>query len=508
MPLGAFAPESEPPHGNKAGLAGAVVAGLMSYGGSQVVSQILQMGLRLILARLLAPEDFGRAAMVLVVYTVAEFFTDAGVVQFLVQRPEFTRKALHTGFWIHAFLGACASVLALTLAPLVASFFGDSSLTPMLRTASLALLLGSLGAPPAALLLREMRFSALAWRQMIGVLVGSAVAIVLAVRQFGAWALVWERIAVTAATALTLFVAAKYLPRFAFDRGLARDIWAFGVPLRGSLLVNMVGRQFDRILIGKLLGAAELGIYNLAYQGILRPLQFLSRPVAQVLFPAMARLQESRERLGRALIRASGFAVALLWPPVVLGYIWAPKLVPLVLGGQWARAVVPLQFLALGSLPLLLSSILGAALTALAQSTLIFRLSLFGTLGSLAIVAVTAPAGIAGVAAGLALWFWVQGVVQVLASARVLALPFAHLFLPLAKGMVTVGVTLTGYRWLSAALPWPELTASGLFLLVWVTAFFGELRQAVRLVVPRSAGVPSPLPCAGGETSDLSEDVQ
>jgi O-antigen/teichoic acid export membrane protein len=326
-------------------LSGQVVRGL----GWKAVSQIATQGTRLIvgitLARLLTPHQFGVAAMALVVTAFVIPFADIGLGSALVQRATIDELDRSTVFWTSVSAGVLLSVLGAAASPLVADFYGNPSVAPLVAVLSLSFVITSFGATHRSLLARDMNFRSLELRYVVGTVVGGATAIALAVAGYGPWAFVGSQLALATVSTALLWTVLPWRPSLRFSRARLRDLGGFGVRALGGATFTNLSRNADNILIGRYLGAYALGLYAFAYNVMLASLTRLVAPVQQVIFPALSRLQGDRRRLASSWIRASRVVAAASVPVLLIVIITAPDLVPLVFGHRWVKAVPLVQIL-------------------------------------------------------------------------------------------------------------------------------------------------------------------
>jgi PST family polysaccharide transporter len=325
------------------------VSGLLWTGGSSVVKALLMIIVLGILARQLTPRDFGVVGAALVVVAFSEVFSRLGIGQTLVQRPELELRHTQTGFMAATAASIVMAGLLWVLSPLVADFFGIPGVEPVLRALTLLFPLRSMATVAESRMRRDLRFRWLANLDIItSGLVYGLVAIVGALVGMGVWALVVGHLAAASFKTSVLLVAHPPRLRPWPDRSSMKDLLQLGGGFTAGSIANYVAQQGDNVLVGRLLGAASLGVYGRAYQLMAMPANLLGGVLDIVLFPAMARVQDNRRALAAAYRRGVA-AIALLAGPAsatlaVLGF----EIVHVVLGSQWSGAVAPLQILALG----------------------------------------------------------------------------------------------------------------------------------------------------------------
>lgn len=351
-----------------------------------------------LLARLLVPEAFGLVALAGTVITVLTIFVEAGFSTAIVRAEVVTDEKLDTAFWIG--IGVALSfVLGLSLAAGgVAALYGTPDLAPVLRALAWILLFGSVSAVHTALLVRKLEFRAKALRRLVAVVAGGVAGVVLALLDYGVWALVGKQAVEGLVDCLVVWRTSPWRPRLRVSRAEARELFSFGKNMVGSSLVTFLNRSADDAIIGLFLGPVALGHYAVAYRANVAVTEVALRATSRTAMPVFSRLQGEPERLREAFYSALELA-ALVACPVFLGLsATAPELCLTLFGAEWAPSVRPMQLLGLAGLGAALNLYLAPILIAVGQPTALFRFNLGqGLLNVLAFV-VAARFGIVAVA--------------------------------------------------------------------------------------------------------------
>lgn len=383
------------------GLRSAVLRGLWWKVVSILVKQGSRVVVGIILARLLTPEEYGLAGLVLVFSSLIFIFSDLSLGAALVQRARITARDLSTVFWVSVGVGVTCTLVGVAVAPLVADFYREPAVQPLFIAVSVSFVIVSLGATQEALLVRAMDFRSLEIRQMVAALLGAAAAIAVAAAGGGAWAIILQQVVVVAVSTVMMWVVTPWRPRFMFSRASLQDLGTFGGNVFGSRLIFYLNRNADSLLIGRFLGPAALGAYSLAYNVILLPFSQVAGPLEQLLYPAFTRLQDEMERLAQAWLRVLRL-IALVNMPVLFGLVLlADEFVPVVLGEQWEEAIPVIQILGAVGIVQSLQALNGSILQALDRTSWLLRYSIVFTVVTVSAFAVGVPFGIVGVAAAL-----------------------------------------------------------------------------------------------------------
>jgi PST family polysaccharide transporter len=427
--------------------------GFFWTGGAQILDQTLHIGIRVVLARLLLPADFGLLAMATVFVAITTVVTDLGLGNALVQRSEVGERHRSTLFWFTFAVSLALMLLLLAGAPLVGRFFHEPRVVPVLRVLAASLVLAAPEGTYASLLLREMDFKSLGLRQVVGTAVAGVVGLAAAMAGLGVWALVLYALAQAAARSALLLWRSSWRPRLVWSSSALRDLWSFGRWVAGSRLVNYANRNADNVLVGRFLGARELGFYSFSYQAVLLPLLYVARPITSVSFPSFAQLQNDRERCARAYLRTLEVTVLVAFPLAALGAVAAPAAIPLVFGAEWGPAA-PVFVLLCGVAALHSFMNLASALfDGLGLPRIGFRWMLYVVLPlNLVAFAVGLRWAAAGVAAGLLVAAAVQVPIQMELLARLASIPRSGLGGLLLRGLLLWGAMAGGWTLASLAV--------------------------------------------------------
>ena len=480
-----------------------IASGLAWKVASQAFRQLSRVVVVVILARLLTPEEYGLAAMVLVFSALVLIFADLALGAALVQREELSEADRSTVFWTSAAFGTLFMLLGIAASWPIAAFYGEPEVQPLFAALSVSFLVTALGTTQSALLNREMQFRSLELRMMAGTLVGGTAGIVVAASGGGAWAIIVQQIAIATVSTVLLWAFSPWRPRFTYSRESLRSLGGFSLNVFGTRVLFYANRNLDNLLIGRFLGPASLGAYAIAYNVMLMPLARIAQPIVEVLFPAMSRIQDDRPRMAAMWLRANRMIGAITVPAMVGLIIVAPEFVATLFGEKWAEATPVIQILAwvglLQSLQRLNSSVLLACdrtATLLRYSIVVLAASVIAFVGGL-------HWGIVGVATGYAISSTIVEPYYTWLTARVLELRLADFLRSLAGvAQATAGmaaVVLAAKAWLvptdlPAGVRLLILVALGaaayLALVAWRAP---ELRRDVRgLRRGRSAPAPQP----------------
>lgn len=357
---------SNAPHDNRSiGARARTAAGwqLLSKG----INMALQTATTIILARLLMPADFGIVAMATMVTGLALIFQDLGLGQALVQRRAIGKEHTASAFWGTLVMALLLYAALFLSAPLVADYFRESRMIPVLRISALSFLLSPFAVVPRSLLQRELDFRTPFFAGLASSLAYGAVGITMALLGYGYWALVFAGLAGGFMNTVALCILARYLPPLIPTfRGIG-DLYGFGVGMTLWGIGGYIVDQIDYLVIGRRLDAGALGLYTRAFHLSRLPTTLAHGVLAAVMFPAFSKMAAEPLRFCRALKHSIAAVSLVTIPSTILIAVSGPELIPLLMGDQWTEAIVPLQILSGVVLHRALMSPGGAALKALGE---------------------------------------------------------------------------------------------------------------------------------------------
>jgi O-antigen/teichoic acid export membrane protein len=338
--------------------------GAMWTVGAQIALQVTRILTVVILARILTPDEYGTAALAVMIASYAAILGDLGYGGALVQAREASRRSISTAFWCGATSGALMFVVAALLAYPAGLVLGEPEVAGLIVASGSTLLVFGLGSTSGALLTRSLNFRALQLIALSSALLASVCAIVGAIAGAGPWALVLQQVVLGTTAAALLVAVARWTPSPSFSAAAFKRLTRFAVPYTASAIFFVAYHLVAALLVGWLVGIEELGLWTMATTIVVLPATLLTAPVAKVVFAAFSRMPDTT-RKAEVWLTGTQLLASLLLPTLFALAALAPDLVPLVLGDRWDDAVPIVQVLCisaiLGSLVAWGSSVLDAA---------------------------------------------------------------------------------------------------------------------------------------------------
>jgi lipopolysaccharide exporter len=319
----------------------------LSFGSTKVITLVTTV----VLARLLDPADFGLMALAFLAFGFLGLFRDLGLGSTLVLRQDLGERAHGTILTLMILTAVGVSLLVAVTAPLAAAALDEPRLSSLLPALGATSVFASLAWFYESLLQRELEFRRRFVGQMtqsLGFALGS---IPLAAAGLGVWSLVVGQVVSMIAYSGVYLLIAPHRVRPAYDGRVARDVFATGRGFLAQGWLAWVTQNVDYLVVGRVLGTAQLGFYSMAYRLSELTHFGIADPVAKVTFPSFARMRhERREIAGSYLsaLRLVALAVFLIgavlsgaadpFTRAVFGPEWVPMIGPLAVLGLWAAA--------------------------------------------------------------------------------------------------------------------------------------------------------------------------
>lgn len=303
--------------------------------GAQIVTFIVSV----VLARILAPEDYGQIALITVFTTIMQVFVDSGLGTALIQKKDADDLDFSSVFYFNFVVCLALYATMFVAAPVIAVFYNDSSLTPIIRVISLTIVISGVKGIQQSYVSRHMLFKRFFYATLGGTIFSAFLGVGLAYAGFGVWAIVAQQLSNTTIDTLILWLTVKWRPKKMFSWERLKNLLSFGWKMLASSLLDTIYNNIRSLIIGKMYSSAELAYYN---QGDKMPsviVNNINTSIDSVLLPTMANAQDDCTRIKemtRRAIKMSTYAMA----PLMMGLAFcAEPIIQLVLTDKWLPCV-------------------------------------------------------------------------------------------------------------------------------------------------------------------------
>jgi O-antigen/teichoic acid export membrane protein len=324
------------------------VRGSIALGIGTVFQRAIRMGRIMVLARLLVPGDFGLVAIIMMVMQMLELITDAGVRLSIIQNKDGANLSyLNAAWWFQIVRGIGLFIVSFVFAPYVGIFYDNPTLTDLLRVSSLSILFDGLVSPRVHLLEREFRFGKWTLLFQASAIVGTLVTVVLAYYLRSVWSIVLGTVTERIILCLFSYILLPFRPKLEFHKNSISDLFKFARGMFGLPVLNLIARQGDVFVLGKLVTPAILGGYYLALQLAEQLSSLFSSVVIPVLLPSFSEMKENKLLLKHSLLLVNHGIATLGIPIVVFMAINSSEILSILYGSQYTTVSLVLSILSL-----------------------------------------------------------------------------------------------------------------------------------------------------------------
>ncbi|MBX0290424.1 lipopolysaccharide biosynthesis protein [Hymenobacter sp. HSC-4F20] len=461
----------------------AAVHGVKWTTAATITTSLLQIGYTATMARLLSPAAFGLVALAGVILRFGSYFAQMGMEQAIIQKPDITSKDVRAAFTSSLGLSVVFAGLLLLGAPLAAGIVRQPEVVPVVRVLAVGLLLTGFNATALSLLRRRMQFRTLALLEVVSyVLSYGLLGIGLAWQGFGVWSLVGATLGQGLLLTVLSYGAVRHDLRLLFDWATYRPLVAYGSRMSAISFLEFVTGSLDTLLIGRLLGAAALGIYSRGWQLIGLPVYMLTTSVSRVVFPSFSQVQADRPRLKNVYLSSITLIAALVIPICAGAAVAAPEIVRVMLGPSWGEAVPVLRVVCAAFSLSMVTMFAGVVCDATATLTPKLWLNLGYVVLLTGLFYGLSPYGLLGVAGAVVAGEVIRTVLYLLLMRRVLAVTTAEVLGSYVPGLLAGAAVAAGIAAVRLLLP-PGLVPASVLLLA-------EMSIGALLLLGLAVGMP------------------
>jgi O-antigen/teichoic acid export membrane protein len=479
------------------GLAQRTLRGMFWAYGSYVGLRLSTLIATAILARLLTPKDFGLVAVATTFMAFLDMLQGLGIGQALViASDEEIDDRANIAFTLSVGIGAALMAVTAALGPAAAAFFHQPRLVAVMPVLGSTFLILSLSSTHYALAMRNIDFRTRTIAELTDAFVRGGAGIALALAGAGVWSLVIGYVAGNIAMSAILWTLVPWKPRRVRDWTHVRNLLSFGGYVTGLGLMAAFLTQFDNLVVGRVLGATQLGYYSIATKIPSLFILNLAVVAGQVLFPAFASLDE--EALRRGVIVSFRYIAMVVFPLTAFLIVLAEPLTILVFGPHWHGAVAAARVLSLWALMSPISMVCGNAFMSRGRARVLFLLAVPQAIALVAGSLAVAPYGIVAVS-------WVQAGIAIAAQVVTLVIAQRMFQLNVRSILAAFGPPLLASAALAVALllvnsltasAWPEIVGGavggGLVYLTLLHLLARDLLPGVwRMVLTRTGRQPA-----------------
>lgn len=442
-----------------------------------------------ILARVLAPEHFGVVGYCLVAIQYLDILNTFGMDSALISRHDKTTEAANAAFVVGLMTSGALLAVAWLSAPAIANFFNEPEVAPLFRVLALTLPITALGVVPHGFIKKRLQFRAKLVPDLSRTVIKGGLSIALALLGYGIWSLIWGQVVGELTSTAIFWALAKWKPTGAFDRQVTREMLSFGLHLIVVGIIGALLSNADYLFVGRLLGAAALGYYTLAYRVPELIINNLNYVVARVAHPVLSQAQLDAGKLNQLFYGYVRYISMFTLPAGVGLALIAPAFIRAFYTDKWEPSIGVMQGISIAIGIASIGHIPGVLYKAVNRPEILTRLAWVKLPYTLGILWFATRWGIAGVALGqiviavfnVSLDVWMVGRVVKAPVAKTLSAIGPALVSTTAMGLALGAVAL----WLAP----DDLLDLFVMLVIGAAVYAGALAVVSRETLTQAGGL-------------------
>ena len=313
--------------------------GLLWNGAERIASRLLQFVFSILVARILVPEHYGLIAIANICVSLSDVLVDSGMTKALLRKRDKGDADYAAVLWFNISVSLALYGVLWLAAPAAGRYYGSTDLAPVIRAYTVTLILGAACGVQKNHLMAAMAFRRIALREVTATLAGGITAYVLALHGAGVWALVAQGVTTSAVRTFLYWAAPSWRPRLRCSLDTVRAFFAYGSRLLLSEYIARIYGAVVSLFVGKRYSAATLGLYGKGDAFAAASSGVVAGALNLVTYPALAEIQDDRDRLARHFVSMTGLAAFVIIPLLCGLAALAPDLVPLLLTEKWCGSV-------------------------------------------------------------------------------------------------------------------------------------------------------------------------
>lgn len=389
---------------NKDSLKRKTVSGMLWKFSENGLGQIVNFVVSIVLARMLLPEDYGIIALVSVFITLCDKLVVSGFATSLIQKKDADNKDFSTVFYFSLAMSVVLYAVLFFTAPFIADFYdayNRSLLISVIRVMGLQVIIVAVNSVQSAYVSNTMQFKRFFWSNLGGTVLSAVVGIMMAMNGLGVWALVAQYLVKAFGSMIVLWFTVKWRPALVFSTARFKLLYSYGWKIFAASMIKVLYNDLRSLVIGKFYDASALAFYNKgqSFPQIIE--SNITGTIDSVFFPAMSKLQNSKEHMLSVLRRTIKISTYIMTPLLVGLAATAEPLVVLLLTEKWLPSVFYLQIISISFVfaPIEIENL--QAIKAMGRSDIVLKLEIVKRVAGTILVFCAVPFGVKAIAVSL-----------------------------------------------------------------------------------------------------------
>ena len=419
---------------------------LIERSGTQGIQFIVQI----VLARLLAPNDYGIIALISIFIIIANVFVQNGFNTALIQKKSADELDFSSVFYLSLFVAGLVYLIIFFTAPFVADFYNIHQITLVLRILSITLFWGAFNSIQNAVVSRNMQFKMLFYSSLGAILVSGVVGITLAYLGLGVWALVAQQLINQFMITVIMWFTVKWRPKLIFSFERVKELFSYGWKLLVSSLIDNLYMNLQSLIIGKIYSPSMLGFYNRGDQFPKVIVSNINGSIQSVMLPVLASEQDNRRRV-KGMVRRSIVTSSFILFPMMSGLaVTAEPLVKILLTDKWLPCVPFLQIFCVSYALWPIHTANLQAINALGRSNIFLKLEIIKKIIGVAILIISIHFGIYAIAVGTLISGIISTFINAYPNLRLLNYSYKEQWKDIMPSLLLsliMGVVIYNFKW-------------------------------------------------------------
>ena len=453
-----------------------VIKGVFWSFADKFASQGVQFIIGLLIARILMPSDFGLIAMISIFIAIAQTVIDSGFASALIQKQDRTEADYNTVFCFNLITSILIYGILYVSAPFIASFYNEPHLDAIIKVINLCLIINALSITSQTRLTIDLNFKPLAIISIVSVICGGGIALIMALRGAGVWALVSQQITSSAVKTILFWITASKRVTFDFSKESFKSLFSFGSKLLLSSILHTIYMNLYSLVIGKRYQATDVGYYTRATSIAQFSVVNLMTVFGKVFYPAQCKIQNEQQQLVESFKQYMRVACLVIFPlsTIVAGVTY--PLIELVLTEKWLPSAPLLQILCIAYMFYPIMFVNNNIITVKGRSDYFLKAEIIKKTIAIIILLGTLPLGLVWICWGLVVYSIIDTIIIIHYTKKVINIGYLTQFkltLPIAIIAIVSGIVA-----LSATIIFDQLWLQlflGIFLGVGVYIFLSFL---------------------------------
>ena len=312
---------------------------------ANVLGQFVSIGVNIILATLLAPEDFGLVALSTTYIGFITIFTTIGFGSAIIYNTHSTQQQLSTLFWLNLLLGFFSFVVVAATAPLASRFYEEPRLLNVVLFAAITILMYPFFIIHYKIKERDLEFKLLSRINLISLFIGAVVSVIAAFQGAGVYALVLQAVVATVFRLILTLYHSDWKPSWTWELAPVRGMIWYSVRYKLATTALFLERNVDYLVLGKIFSSRILGYYSFAYNIMYSPVKRISSVFSDVMFPSLSSIKDNPEKVISGYFKSKQLIAIVAFPGMTLLALNAEWLIITVFGTKWEGAIPIVEIL-------------------------------------------------------------------------------------------------------------------------------------------------------------------